>query len=165
VPYPRPGTATDVNVRAIHTKVSDLAAQRSFMPFHKLYYHFIWGTKNRLPIILPEFESELHRAIAAKSIDLEGFVYAIDGIEDHVHLAVSVPPKIALSRFIGEIKGNTSHFVNYVIKPDLEFYWQEEYGVLSFGEKNLSAIVKYIHNQKHHHAGGTVQSQLEQVSL
>lgn len=92
------------------------------MPFSKLYYHFIWGTKNRLPLIEAGIESDLYRAIAAKVKDFEGYVHAIGGMEDHTHLAVSIPPKIAPAKFIGDVKGNSSHFVNHVIKPDFEFY-------------------------------------------
>ena len=133
------------------------------MPYWKLYYHFIWGTKNRLPLIDVAFESELYRAIAAKAKDLGGFVHAIGGTEDHVHLGVSVPPKVAPAKFIGDVKGNSSHYVNHVIEPDFEFYWQDEYGVLSFGEKNLSGIVKYINNQKRHHADGTLIAAMERI--
>ena len=134
------------------------------MPYWKLYYHFIWGTKNRLPLIDSAFEAELYRAIAAKVQALDGFVHAIGGIEEHVHLAVSVPPKVAPAKFIGDVKGNSSHYVNHVIKPDFEFYWQDEYGVLSFGEKNLSTIVMYIHNQKQHHAAGTLIAAMERMN-
>lgn len=133
------------------------------MPYWKLYYHFIWGTKNRLPFIESAFEPDLYRAIAAKAQDFGGFVYALGGIEDHVHLAVSVPPKIAPAKFVGDVKGNSSHFVNHVIKPDFEFYWQDEYGVLSFGEKNLPSVVRYIHNQKQHHAEGTLIPAMERA--
>ena len=133
------------------------------MPFYKLYYHITWGTKRRLPLILPQFESDLYRVIAAKVVDMEGIVHAIDGIENHIHLAVTIPPKHALAKFIGEVKGNSSHFVNHVIKPDFEFYWQDEYGVLSFGERNLPIIVKYIHNQKQHHADRSLRPSLEEI--
>ena len=133
------------------------------MPYWKLYYHFIWGTKDRLPLILPAFESDLYRVITAKVKELEGFVHAIGGTEDHVHLAVSAPPKLALSKLVGDTKGNSSHFVNHILKPDLEFRWQEEYAVLSFGEKNLPAVVRYIHNQKQHHADGTLITAMERA--
>jgi putative transposase len=133
------------------------------MPYWKLYCHFIWGTKNRLPLIDLAFEDKLYRAIAAKAKDMDGFVHAIGGTEEHMHLAVSVPPKVAPAKFIGDVKGNSSHYVNHVIKPEFEFYWQDEYGVLSFGEKNLSAIVKYIHNQKRHHADGTIIAAMERM--
>ena len=127
------------------------------------YYHVIWGIKNRLPLIDTTLEPELYRAIAAKVKDMGGFVHAIGGIEDHVHLAVSVPPKIAPAKFIGDVKGNSSHYVNHIVEPDFEFYWQDEYGVLSFGEKNLPGIVRYIHNQKQHHAEGTLISAMERM--
>ncbi|MBK8615542.1 MAG: IS200/IS605 family transposase [Anaerolineales bacterium] len=133
------------------------------MPYSKLYYHFIWSTKDRQPFIDLVIEPEIYRAITAKAQDMEGFVHAIGGVEDHVHLAVSIPPKIAPAKFIGEVKGNSSHFVNHVLKPDFEFYWQEEYGVLSFGEKNLSAVVRYIQNQKQHHADGTLIAEMERM--
>ncbi len=133
------------------------------MSYYRLFYHFIWGTKNREPIILPEFESELHSIIAAKAIELEGIVHAVGGIEDHVHVAVTVPPKISLARFIGEVKGNSSHAINHVVFPHHNFYWQNEYGVLSFGEKNLASVVNYIHRQKEHHAKGTLIKAMELV--
>lgn len=132
--------------------------------YNRLFYHFIWGTKNREPIILPEFEAELHSLIAAKAIELGGIVHAVGGVEEHVHLAVTVPPKIAVARFIGEVKGNSSHAINHVIKPHYNFYWQNEYGVLSFAEKNLSNIVDYIRRQKEHHAKGTINQAMEKVA-
>ncbi len=88
------------------------------MPYFKLNYHFIWSTKDRQPFIDLVIEPEIYRAITAKAQDMEGFVHAVGGVEDHVHLAVSIPPKIALAKFIGKVKGNSSHFVNHVLKPD-----------------------------------------------
>ncbi len=133
------------------------------MPYWKLYYHFVWGTKNRLCLIDSAVEPQLYRAIAAKVKAMEGFVHALDGTEDHVHLAVSVPPKIAPAKFIGDVKGNSSHFVNYVVRPDFEFHWQDEYGVFSFGDKGLPTIVRYIQNQKQHHADGSVIAMMEKI--
>jgi putative transposase len=133
------------------------------MPYWKLYYHFVWGTKHRLPLIDASFETELYRVIAAKARDMDGFVHASGGMADHVHLAVSIPPKIAPAKFIGDVKGSSSHFVNYVIKPHFEFHWQDAYGVFSFGEKSLFAIKEYIQNQKQHHADGALIAAMEQM--
>ena len=135
------------------------------MPYWKLYYHFVWGTKNRLPLIDSVLEPELYRAIAAKAQKLDGIVHAIGGIEDHVHFSVSLPPKLAPAKFIGDVKGNSSHFMNYVIKPDFEFHWQAEYGVVSFGERNLASVVGYIHNQKQHHSEGTLIAAMERMDV
>jgi len=133
------------------------------MPYWKLYYHFVFGTKNRLPLITPTLEPELYRAIAAKVQALGGFVHAVGGMADHAHLAVSIPPKLAPAKFIGDVKGNTSHYVNHVVRPNSAFYWQDEYGVVSFGERNLAWVVRYIHNQKHHHADATLIEAMERL--
>lgn len=74
------------------------------MPSWKLYYHFIWGTKNRLPFVDAAFEFELYRVIAIKAKDMGGFVHAIGGTEGHVHLGVSIPPKLSPAKFIGDVK-------------------------------------------------------------
>ncbi|MBT3313642.1 MAG: IS200/IS605 family transposase [Anaerolineae bacterium] len=134
------------------------------MPFYKLFYHFVWATKRREPLIMPEFEAQLYSAIAAKVKEMNGIVHAIGGMEEHVHLATSVPPKLSLATFIGEVKGNSSHFVNHVIVPEYKLYWQDEYGVLSFAEKSLPSIVRYIKNQKKHHSDGSIRDNLERFS-
>src|SRR5262249_4119498 len=106
------------------------------MSYYRLYYHVVWGTKNRAFTILPDIEPALYKVMAAKVIEIDGIVHAIGGIEDHVHLAITVPPKYALATVIGEIKGNSSHAINHAIKPGYNFHWQAEYGIFSFAEKD-----------------------------
>ncbi|HOG46173.1 MAG TPA: IS200/IS605 family transposase [Anaerolineae bacterium] len=134
------------------------------MPFWKLYYHMVWATKGREALIQPRFEADLYRVIAGKAANLGGVVQAVGGIEDHVHLVVSVPPAVALSTFIGQVKGNSSHFVNHECGLDHAFAWQAEYGVLSFDAKKLDGIVKYVKAQREHHHGNTTIPILERAS-
>jgi putative transposase len=131
------------------------------MPYWRLFYHFVWTTKHREPLIASEFEPRLFDAIAAKVIELNGLAHAVGGIADHIHLVASVPPKIAISTFIGQVKGNSSHFVNYEIHPDFKFAWQDEYGVVSFGERHLPWVVRYTRNQARRHQDGTTVRRLE----
>jgi len=133
------------------------------MPYWRLFYHFAWGTKNREPLIEARWEDSLHNVIAAKATELGALVYAVGGIDDHAHLVVSVPPKIALSTFIGQVKGNSSHFVNHALDVDIHFAWQAEYGVVSFGGKMLDMVVRYTKNQRQHHMDGTTIAVLERV--
>ena len=133
------------------------------MPYWRLFYHFIWGSRNREPFIVPKWENSLHNVIAAKATGLGAFVHAVGGIEDHVHLVVSVPPKIALSTFIGQVKGNSSHFVNHEVDANIHFAWQAEYGVVSFGGKMLDTATRYARNQRNYHANETTIAMLERV--
>jgi len=48
-----------------------------------------------------------------------------------------------------------------LIKPGLNFSWQEEYGVFSFGEKMLPGIVRYIENQREPHAENKTEAYME----
>ncbi len=133
------------------------------MPYWRLFYHFVWGTKNGEPLIEIKWENSLHNVIVAKATKLGALVHAAGGTDNHVHLVVSVPPKIALSTFIGQVKGNSSHFVNHELNIDVYFSWQAEYGVVSFGGKRLDMVVQYVKNQRKHHADGTVIAMMEQV--
>ena len=133
------------------------------MPYWRLFYHFVWSTKQREPLITPEWEGTLYNVIAAKAAELGAFLHAVGGTEDHIHLVASVSPKIALSTFIGQVKGNSSHFVNHELDVAIHFAWQAEYGVVSFGGKRLDIVVRYVKNQRKHHADGTAIAMLEQI--
>ena len=133
------------------------------MPYWRLFYHFVWETKYGEPLIETTFRVALHKVFAAKVADLGGIAHAVGGTSDHVHLVASVPPRRALSTFVGQVKGNASHFVNHEIRPGFPFYWQDEYGVVSFGERHLPWVVRYALDQERHHASGTVERRLERV--
>jgi len=84
---------------------------------------------------------------------------------DHVHLAVSVPPRVAISAFVQAVKGSSSHLVNHV-ESDMgreTFGWQAEYGVLSFGERSLEDVVAYVENQVAHHAAREIRPEFERL--
>jgi putative transposase len=129
--------------------------------FWRLFYHFVWSTKNRQPLIGADVEASLHNVMAAKATKLGAIVHAVGGVEDHVHLAVSVPPKLSLSDFVSQVKGNSSHFANHEL--GFPFAWQAEYGVVSFGGKQLDVVVKYVKNQRQHHLDKTTMAFLERT--
>ncbi len=131
------------------------------MSYWRLFYHIIWGTKNREPLIEPGFEQQLYQVIVAKAQSLDARVYAVGGTENHIHLVASIPPSHALDSVVGQIKGNSSHFVNSVLHPDFDFVWQKEYGIFSFGGKQLVMVAEYVKNQKKHHAEHTLYPSLE----
>ncbi|MBC7249978.1 MAG: IS200/IS605 family transposase [Anaerolineae bacterium] len=134
------------------------------MPYWRLFYHIVFATKNREPLITPDIEDELHSYLTGKATALGAIVYAVNGIEDHVHVIASVPPKIALSDFIGQVKGAASHHINHLPgRTGPLFDWQRGYGVLSFGQKQLDWVASYARDQKMHHRDGTVVAVLERV--
>src|SRR5215813_2649523 len=130
------------------------------MPYYRLYYHFIWTTKNRAPFINIGNQKAIFAVIQDKVATLNGIVHALNGMPDHVHLVASVPPSVRLSDFVGQVKGASSHLAR-TLDDQNDFAWQGEYGVLSISESHLPTVIRYIENQQKHHAEQTLDARLE----
>jgi putative transposase len=121
--------------------------------YWRLYYHVVWGTREREGLIDDDRAEVIQRSMRAACHDAGTIVHAIGTMPDHVHLAVSIPPRVAIADFVKQLKGSASHLLNHAAgRPDETFAWQREYGVLSFGERSLPQIVAYVENQVAHHA-------------
>jgi putative transposase len=131
------------------------------MPYSRLFYHFVWATKERLPLITESNRERLYAIIAARVKESRGMLYVINGMADHVHLVVALPPSGSLSTFVGQVKGSSSHLGSRLEVGSTLFAWQAEYGVVSVSETHLPTVVRYVQQQQHHHATGTVDVRLE----
>ena len=120
--------------------------------YWRFYYHIVWGTKNREPIITESRVTLIGEAIAAVTVDLEAMIFAIGAMPDHVHLAVAIPPRVAVADAVQRIKGVSSHRVNEATTDPCDgFRWQPGYGAFTFGERSLADVVSYIENQREIH--------------
>jgi REP element-mobilizing transposase RayT len=122
------------------------------MPQYKLFYQLVWTTKNRIPVLEAEIETGIFLAIRKKASGLRLRIYALNGFRDHVHLVVSIPPRLSIANVVGEMKGYSSFHINHHGMGGGSFYWQEEYGAFSLDESSLSACIGYVENQKPHHS-------------
>jgi putative transposase len=123
----------------------------------------VWATKLREPIVGDEHAAVLQRSFRATAHEHGAVIHAIGIMPDHVHIAVSIPPKIAVAIFVKELKGSSSHLLNRSVdqKPGDWFAWQAGYGVLTFGERSLDDIVAYVNNQAAHHANDALRPSFE----
>ena len=133
------------------------------MPLWRLFYHVSWGTKNRLDLINHAWEKDLYGYIWGKATALECIPHAIGGTSDHIHVVISIPPKLPVATLIGQLKGASSHHINKKYASG-SFMWQTEYGVFSFSEKALTAIVDYVNHQKEHHADNKLKVEMETIA-
>ena len=133
------------------------------MPYWQVFYHIIWSTKNRASLLTPEVEPVIFGYIRSKAIGLGATLFALNGVADHVHMVASIPPKIAVAQFIGQVKGVSSARFNKSGLSSMPFFWQEEYGVLSFDGKRLPNYIAYVERQKEHHSSGSTIPILERI--
>lgn len=131
------------------------------MPYWRLFYHIVWSTKNHEPLLTPEVEPIIYGFLRNKALGLDATVYALNGYFDHVHLVASIPPKISVSKFVGQVKAVASVKYNQSRPGAAPFYWQEEFGVFSFDRKRLPYVVTYVNHQKEHHANKNLIPVLE----
>jgi putative transposase len=132
--------------------------------YWELYYHIVWRTKDSVPYISESMASRVYDYLTYRALQTPGvIVHALGGIEDHVHMAASLPPTIEISKWIGDLKGATSHEMNNTRSMPLA--WQTGYGIVSFGRKDLPWVLQYIQNQREHHARGQTEDRLEQIML
>ena len=134
--------------------------------YSEINLHLVWHTKTSSPLLTPTVELIAHRCLRKRIIDTSGaYIHEIGGIENHVHLAVSIPPTLTISEWIGEIKGGSSHDVNQEVgKRQKVLQWQAGYGVVSFGTKDLEWVKAYIRNQREHHKRRSVHDRLERIT-
>ena len=122
----------------------------SIHAYHRLYYHMVWTTKNREPTIPSEKQECLKQEIEKNSSFRKGNVQAIAVLEDHVHLCVTLPPTVALSTFIGEVKGASSRAFNAESNNKIE--WQRGYGIITIRKNDLPDVTAYIEKNAELHA-------------
>jgi len=134
-----------------------------FMPYWQLFYHAVWATRLRERLLGPGVEPFAHRLIREKAVELGAVIHALNGMEDHVHLVISIPPKLAPAFFIGQVKGASSTRLNQSERLGRPFFWQDEYSVFSLDAKRLPHHVAYVDNQKTHHARATIIPALEKT--
>jgi putative transposase len=134
------------------------------MPFAVCYYHLVWSTEGRAPLINPDVEQCIFETIARKSAALKSDILAMNSVEDHLHIAASISLSIAVADWVKQVKGLSAFEVNQRC-PNLNshFRWQKSYGILTFGAKNLPFVVDYIQRQKEHHSNNQLVSYLEEI--
>lgn len=114
--------------------------------YTKLFYHIVFSTKNRQAFIDPSNESGLHKYMAGIVRGCGGIGVEINGMADHVHILAVLPPKIAVSDALRDIKANSSRWVHETWPRLAEFGWQDGiFGIL--GERIAGGVRAAVHSR------------------
>jgi len=118
--------------------------------YYNIWIHCIFSTKNRHPLIQPDFEHQLYERIKKNAEELGCYPIYINGTENHIHLLFLQNPKKNLTEIIKQIKGETSYWLNQEHRT-IKFGWQVGFAAFSVSESQLEIVKKYLRNQKEHH--------------
>ena len=79
--------------------------------YHSLHYHVVFSTKERRPLIRAEWRSRLHEYLGGAVRGMGGVAEAVGGVEDHVHLLLSLKTTAVPADMIREVKKASSAWV------------------------------------------------------
>ncbi|MFF3247241.1 IS200/IS605 family transposase [Streptomyces sp. NPDC002870] len=122
---------------------------------HNLHVHLVFVTKYRRGVFNDEMLTRCEEIMRNVCQDFEAELKEFNGEEDHVHLLVHYPPKIALSKLVNSLKGVSSRylrqeFTNRTNRTTMHGrFWSPSYFVGSCGGAPLSTVRQYIEQQKH----------------
>ncbi|MGB5027939.1 MAG: IS200/IS605 family transposase [Chitinophagaceae bacterium] len=119
--------------------------------YRQIYYHIIFGTKNRESTIAPSHEDELYKYISGIIKNHQCKLYRINGMPDHIHIFTDLHPSVCLSDLVKNIKVASSIWLKANGNFPSFTGWQEGYGAFTYAEKDSNMIINYIRNQKEHH--------------
>lgn len=127
--------------------------RKSSHVIYKCNYHIVWTPKYRFRILIGDLAQRMHSDIMMYC-EWKGFdVIELNLQPDHVHLVVSVPPKVSISELMGTVKGKTAIKI-FKTYPDLKkspywgnHFWARGYFVNTIGIDEAT-IIRYVKYQE-----------------
>jgi putative transposase len=120
--------------------------------YNALYTHVVFSTKDRTPQLDPALEARLYPYMGGIVRELKGALLNVNGVEDHLHLLISMPPTASTAEVVGKVKGCSSKWIHETFPERAAFEWQRGYSAFSVSPSQLPAVARYIERQKAHHA-------------
>lgn len=121
---------------------------------HRLHAHLVFTTKYRRGAIQTDRVRDLlQEVMISVAEDVGARIDTIEADGDHVHLLVSYPPQLALSRLVNALKGVSSRHLRQRDWPEVrrvlwgKAFWSPSYCVVSCGGAPLDIIRAYIDEQ------------------
>ena len=114
-------------------------------------YHIVFAPKYRRQIIYGKLKADIGKILRTLSERKGVTIHEAEACPDHIHMLVSIPPKISVADFMGYLKGKSSlmifdRYANLKYRYGNRKFWCRGYYVDTVG-RNKKAIEEYIRNQ------------------
>ena len=119
-----------------------------------MHAHLVFVTKYRRGVFTKRVLEDLRRIFSSICADFDAELIEFDGEDDHVHLLVVYPPKVAVSSLVNSLKGVSSRLIRKKNYPELRkklfgnALWSPSYFAGSCGGAPISVLRQYIENQR-----------------
>ena len=119
----------------------------------KMHVHLVFVAKYRRKVFDGDAIDRMRRMFGKVCEDMEASLVEMDGEDNHVHLLVEYPPKLAVSVLVNSLKGVSSRLLRKE-RPDLRkrywknMLWSPSYFASSCGGAPIGIIKQYIEQQE-----------------
>ena len=120
---------------------------------YDLHVHLVFITKYRRNVLSELSINDLKNIFKKVCTDFEATLVECNGEDDHVHLLITYPPKVQLSKLVNSLKGVSSRKLRE-LRPEISgrYYngvlWSPSYFAASCGGAPLDVIKQYVQNQR-----------------
>jgi len=129
--------------------------------FTQILYQIVFSTKNRGKTLTKEGYPPFCAYVWGILKNKKCHLYRIGGVEDHIHLVLSVHPSVAVADLVKDIKLSSSAFIKEnAVFPHFRG-WQEGYGAFTYSIAAKDALIEYVKNQEQHHKGTLFKDELK----
>src|SRR5437762_13416272 len=118
---------------------------------HQIYLQAVFAVKYRNAVIGKEWKHKLMGVIGNLINETKCKTLIVNGVEDHVHCFLGLKPVISVSDLMKDVKAKSSKFINDHSLTPWHFEWQQGFGVLSYSQRDVDIVYKYIQHQQEHH--------------
>ena len=129
------------------------------MSYISSYFHCVFSTKERRNLITLTLRDRLWPFLGGIARQNKMKAIEIGGMEDHIHILLSLPSTLSIAKALQLIKGGSSKWVHETFPDHRMFGWQVKYGAFSVSFSQLDTIIQYIKDQKEHHRQMTFQEE------
>jgi putative transposase len=119
--------------------------------YTSLHYHVVFSTKNRQPFLIEAIRERLFAYLGGITRENGMNALEVGGVADHVHLLLSIPASLAVSKAVQLIKGGSSHWLKDTFPNMIDFAWQDGYAAFTVSQSQLDDVQAYIRSQPEHH--------------
>ena len=119
-----------------------------------IHVHLVFVTKYRRDVFTKAILNDLQEIFASVCADFDAELVEFDGEDDHVHLLVNYPPKVAISKLVNSLKGISSLLIRKKNHPSIKkklwkgALWSPSYFAGSCGGAPIEIIRQYIEQQQ-----------------
>ena len=123
--------------------------------------HIIFSTKHRNGWISPKWRPDLCSFIGGVARTRKCMLLSANGIDDHLHLLITLHPTVAIATIVREVKAASSRWIHESLAVH-DFQWQSGYAAFNVSHSNIEAVRTYIALQEAHHKARSFQDELRE---